>query len=121
MKKILLAILASLILFPAGLKAQNTEKAIAKIRKDYAVAQEKVKTAGDYYDGLFINCATVSIQEMWGGSGPHAEKTEIFYIMGNDEEWSFDRTVFFVRSKWNVAPREFFLEILYDEKQERTG
>ena len=116
MKKILLAILASLILFPAGLKAQNTEKAIAKIRKDYAAAQEKVKTAGDYYDGLFINCASVNIQEMWGGSGPHAEKTEIFYIMGNDEEWSFDRTLFFVRSKWNVAPREFFLEILYDEK-----
>ncbi len=115
MKKIILAILASLILFPAWLKAQNTEKAIAKIRKDYAAAQEKVKTTGDYYDGLFINCASVNIHEMWGGSGPHQEKTEVFYQMGTDEEWSFDRTIFFVRNKYNVSVREFYTEILYDE------
>ena len=115
MKKILLAIFAALILVPAGLKAQNTEKAIAKIRKDYAAAQEKVKTTGDYYDGLFINCASVNIHEMWGGSGPHQEKTEVFYQMGTDEEWSFDRTIFFVRNKYNVSVREFYTEILYDE------
>ena len=115
MKKILLAIRASLILFPAGLKAQNTEKAIAKIRKDYATALEKTKASGDFYDYVFVNCATIHIHEMWGGSGPHQEKTEVFYQMGTDEEWSFDRTIFFVRNKYNVSVREFYTEILYDE------
>lgn len=107
---------AALLVFPLGLMAQNTDEAISKIRKDYALAQEKIKACGDYYDGIFINSATVNIGEMWGGSGPHAKKTEVFYVMGTDEEWSFDRTVFFVRNKYNVSVREFYTEILYDEK-----
>ncbi len=116
MKKIMIVVIAALILFPAGLKAQNTEKAIAKIRKDYATALEKIKASGDFYDDVFVNCATINIHEMWGGSGPHQEKTEVFYQMGTDEAWSFDRTVFFVRNKYNVSVREFYTEILYDEQ-----
>ena len=75
MKKIMIVVIAALILFPAGLKAQNTEKAIAKIRKDYATALEKIKASGDFYDYVFVNCATIHIHEMWGGSGPHQENT----------------------------------------------
>ena len=120
MKKTLLAVLAALILAPAGLQAQNTtEKAIAKIRKDYATANEMIKAVGDYYDGIFINSTTLDIKEMWFPSGPHASKTEIFYVLGNPEdwsEWSFDRNVFFVRSKWNIAPREYYCEFLFDPK-----
>ena len=43
MKKTLLAVLAALILAPAGLQAQKTDQAIAKIRKDYATANEMIK------------------------------------------------------------------------------
>ena len=115
--KLLAILLAALLAIPSGLLAQkNTNDAIAKIRKDYATALEKIKAAGDYYDDIFVNRANVVIQEMWSGSGPHKETTDLYYSMGLNEEWSFDRTLFFVRSKWNVAPREFFLEILYDEK-----
>ena len=115
MKKTILAVLAALILVPAGLKAQKTDQAIAKIRKDYAAALEKINTAGGYYEDVFVNCATVNIQEMWSGSGPHKETTEIFYAMGLNEEWTFDRHIFFVRHKSNVSVRDFYTEILYDE------
>lgn len=116
MKKALLAVLAALILAPAGLKAQKTDQAIAKIRKDYAAANEMIKAVGDYYDDAFINSTTLDIKEMWFPSGPHACKTVIFYILGTNEEWSFDRNVFFVRSKWNIAPREYYCEFLFDPK-----
>ena len=114
MKRIILVALVALILAPAGLKAQKTDQAIAKIRKDYATAMEKVKAVGDYYDNIFVNSTTLNILEMWSGSGPHKVNTVIYYSMGLDDEWSFDRNVFFVRSKWNVAPREYLLEILFD-------
>lgn len=112
----LLLFLAALLVPLPGLKAQNTNEAIDKIRMDYALAHERIKACKDFYDGMFINSATVNISEMWGGSGPHQEKTEIFYLMGTDEAWSFDRTVFFVRNKYNVSVREFYTEILYDEQ-----
>ena len=119
MKKALLAVLAALILAPAGLKAQKTDQAIAKIRKDYASANEMIKAVGDYYDGIFISSTTLNALEMWFPSGPHKSSTEIFYVLGNPEdwsEWSFDRNVFFVRSKWNIAPREYYCEFLFDPK-----
>ena len=102
MKNRILAILiAALLLIPASLKAQkNTNDAIAKIRQDYSTALERIKVVGDYYDNEYVNCATVNIKEMWAGSGPHAEKTEVFYTMGLDEEWSFDRTVLLLQGGW---------------------
>lgn len=115
-KNFIIVALTFFLTIPSLLLAQNTDKTVAKIRKDYAAAMEKIKFSGDYYDNLYINSIVVNVNEMWGGSGPHSEKTEIYYNMGNDESWSMDRTVFFVRSKWNVSVREFFVEILYNEK-----
>ena len=115
-KNFIIVALTFFLTIPSLLLAQNTEEAVAKIRKNYATAMEKIKFAGDYHDNLYVNSIVMNVNEMWGGSGPHSEKIEVYYNMGNDDSWSMDRTVFFVRKKWNVAEREFFVEILYNEK-----
>ena len=120
MKRICItALFALLLVFPTGLKAQkNTNEAIAKIRKIYAEAMDKINSAGEYYkEQDFIDHTTIQAVEMWPGSGPHQETKDFYYILDLDEETSLSRHLFFVRIKYNVAVQEYYFEFLYDENE----
>lgn len=116
---LLLAAVAAAI--PASAVTPKAAKArIDQIRKVYASARQLIAMGQE--EPNVINQFTVSVNQMYPGSGPHQEKLTVYFTLDepedldNGEIWT--NNLYFAENKYNIAAHEFSEEFLFDE---RTG
>ena len=116
MKKLLTLLL---LLSTMAAQAQTGKAAsdqVAKIRARYAEAKQMMANEGE--DWMTQNHVVVNATYMCPGAGPRNESIQFYFTLDEDEtsDSFYSRTPYLITRSYNVAPRKFYEEYLYDAK-----
>ena len=116
MKKLLTLLL---LLSTMAAQAQTGKAAdqVAKIRARYAEAKQMMANEGE--DWMTQNHVVVNATYMCPGTGPRNENIQFYFTLDEGDEDSdeiYVRTPYLITRSYNVAPRKFYEEYLYDAK-----
>ena len=119
MKRISLSLLVALLCV-AWASGADVQGRIAYIRQAYDAAQSAIAMADD--EPMTRNTFSITVDQMYPGSGPHKEKIEFFFTCldfdvddhAEDGSIVWRSQLYLVRQSYNIGGHEFYNEYLYD-------
>lgn len=117
MKHLLNLIIAS-CLFIGNATAGNTDTKIARIKQLYQQAEATIAMADD--EPNTRNTFSITIDQMFPGSGPHKENIEFFFTCldfdedHSDEDIHWNSSLYLVRHSFNIGAMRYYSEYLFD-------
>ena len=113
--KPIISLLLLLVSVVAQAQTGKAAQQVAQIRVRYQEAKQMMANEGD--DWLTQNHVVVNATYMCPGAGPRDESVKIYFTLDEDEDaGDYVRTPYLILRSYNVAPRKFYEEYLYDAK-----
>ncbi len=113
--KQILSLLLLLVSIATQAQTGKAAQQVAQIRARYAEAKKMMAEEGK--DWTTANHVLVNATYMCPGTGPRDEAVQFYFTLElNEDESEYFRRPYLITRSYNVAPRKFYEEYLYDAK-----